>query len=634
MARVFIDDESLHDIAESIRSKLNVETEYLPSEMADAIGSIETGMNLTSADAGKVVVENGGEYSLQSQTARSVTENGTYDTTTNNSLQVNVPSVTSADNGKVVVNGTLQSQTSVDITTNGTYDTTSNNSASVNVQPPLQSKTATANGTVSPDNGYYGLSSVKVAVQGGGGGSKNILSGTSIPTAQDGSDGDIYLLILANLVPDGATTNLIAGQNASNAYYAFDGNDSTFWTTSDGNYNNMYVGYDFSSPTIVKAVGICPRQLSGNVQIGEFKIQASNDLENWIDVSSGVFPNDASKYAGVWTRFNFENSTAYRAWRILALTLNGSVTFTIFGLQFYGEGSTIDNAYLKVDGSWVSLIGQSINDVDTGGDATPIMSVAEWDALSTEQKQAHGYVGLLMSESGFLRGSLVYGADYVPRWITSDNTVVAEYKLGDIVNGEYVGEGVLIGESLLENQYLMTNAVNGSQIPANVILPTTNGSFTAYVAAERLTGENRLIMSFGNENDSTSNGLGLLIGANNEVVLALWGDDTTFSSSSSQKRVDGMVIVALTFDSQSGAAIGYALRSDDSLDSLSKNRGRRNTSRVILGKSFPVAGTPTYDERTNLKVGYFAVTDGSDSAATILGNLQSIYTNLSSMLGG
>lgn len=41
---------------------------------------------------------------------------------------------------------------------------------SVSVQPNLQSKTATENGTVTPDTGYDGLSEVVVDVSGGGGG--------------------------------------------------------------------------------------------------------------------------------------------------------------------------------------------------------------------------------------------------------------------------------------------------------------------------------------------------------------------------------------------------------------------------------------------------------------------------------
>ena len=57
-------------------------------------------------------------------------------------------------------------------TQNGTYNPGSGKAykpVTVNVQPDLQSKTATENGTVLPDAGYDGLSSVIVNVSGGGG---------------------------------------------------------------------------------------------------------------------------------------------------------------------------------------------------------------------------------------------------------------------------------------------------------------------------------------------------------------------------------------------------------------------------------------------------------------------------------
>lgn len=55
----------------------------------------------------------------------------------------------------------------VNITQNGTHDVTQYASANVNVQPNLQSKTVTENGTVTPDQGYDGLSQVVVNVSGG-----------------------------------------------------------------------------------------------------------------------------------------------------------------------------------------------------------------------------------------------------------------------------------------------------------------------------------------------------------------------------------------------------------------------------------------------------------------------------------
>lgn len=52
------------------------------------------------------------------------------------------------------------------ITQNGTADVKDYATAAVNVSPNLQSKTATQNGTVTPDSGYDGLSSVVVDVEG------------------------------------------------------------------------------------------------------------------------------------------------------------------------------------------------------------------------------------------------------------------------------------------------------------------------------------------------------------------------------------------------------------------------------------------------------------------------------------
>lgn len=103
MARVLVNDESLTAIAEAIREKLDVETTYLPSQMATAIESIETGgTDLTSADEGKVVVESSGDYVLQAQTSRNISQNGTYDTTTNDEVVV---SVSGGGGGSLYTNG-------------------------------------------------------------------------------------------------------------------------------------------------------------------------------------------------------------------------------------------------------------------------------------------------------------------------------------------------------------------------------------------------------------------------------------------------------------------------------------------------------------------------------------------------
>jgi len=105
--------------------------------------SIITGLNIiatkldslkpvSAADNGKVVVN--GELTAQTSTTK--TANGTYNTTTNNEVIVDVAnSYSQSDNGKVVSNQQLVSQTAypTTITENDTYDTTNYNSITVNV---------------------------------------------------------------------------------------------------------------------------------------------------------------------------------------------------------------------------------------------------------------------------------------------------------------------------------------------------------------------------------------------------------------------------------------------------------------------------------------------------------------------
>lgn len=123
-----------------------------------------------------------------------------------------------------------------------------------------------------------------------------------------------------------------------NAYKLFDNDISSFWSTREDINTNQYCGIHLESPEIAVRVGINPRQWSNVVQIHDFKLQASNDGNTWIDLLTDSIPNDAS-VAGTWIYFDFTNTTPYSYYRLYVINANTSRTITVFEMQLFKDDS-------------------------------------------------------------------------------------------------------------------------------------------------------------------------------------------------------------------------------------------------------------------------------------------------------
>lgn len=168
MSRALITESYLTGIANAIRAKLGVQDTYTPPQMAAAIQALDT--------------------------------SGIHPT------------------------GTKQ------ISQNGTHDVTEYASANVNVQPNLQSKTVTENGTVTPDQGYDGLSEVIVDVSGGG-------------------------PVVSDLVLMDASISIVSGTVGALAAYAYQYQLNNFQcTTQDGRQCWFRNGYGVTTNIILKKI--------------------------------------------------------------------------------------------------------------------------------------------------------------------------------------------------------------------------------------------------------------------------------------------------------------------------------------------------------------------------------------------
>lgn len=141
-------EEHIQAIANAIRRKNGKSVNYLTSEMAGAIDQLVSYPEPTGTE---VITENGivdvkdkeyADVNVQATPtliSKTITANGEYDAEDDEAdgysdVTVNVPnSYVAADEGKVVSSGALVAQTSTTVTQNGTYDTTENDEVVVNV---------------------------------------------------------------------------------------------------------------------------------------------------------------------------------------------------------------------------------------------------------------------------------------------------------------------------------------------------------------------------------------------------------------------------------------------------------------------------------------------------------------------
>lgn len=354
---------------------------------------------IVPANNGKVLAINNGKLEARSVQwgggapvlePLSVTANGDYTPASGvdgfDEVHVSVPnSYTASDEGKVVSNGALVAQTarSSQITQNGTYDTTLNNEVTVNVSgggsAVVQPLSVTQNGTYNPPSGVDGYAPVVVNVPGGG--STNILSGSADPTSAQGSNGNIYLKYF------------LAGENITNVRMVIYGVRTAGSDTQvsevqllDSNDNVILWGNGTATSNgNVYSSSQTPEKAFDNITNDKWYTNSkpSESVPIWIDFEPDTPIATNTIYSWQWWTGD-DSSGRDPVTFDLQLSFDGGNTYIIvdhvdsaniptsrnalaYTNEVLIESGAITNTYCKVNGIWQLLIGTNINDVNLGG---------------------------------------------------------------------------------------------------------------------------------------------------------------------------------------------------------------------------------------------------------------------------
>lgn len=177
----------------------------------------------------------------------------------------------------------------------------------------------------------------------------------------------------------------------------------------------------------------------------------------------------------------------------LPITANGTVNVKDYAsanvqvpntYEASDEGKVVSNGALVAqtsqtvtqNGTYDTTLNDEVTVNVSGGGGIPLLTQAQWDALTPNQKRAYGLVAIQDANSGFDRGELVYGADYIGSILQSGTaassasvnvTVTGTYKLIVIaLNSEASTKGLTISASLnntaLTGENLAYNQYSGS----------------------------------------------------------------------------------------------------------------------------------------------------------------------------
>lgn len=256
-----------------------------------------------------------------------------------------------------------------------------------------------------------------------------------------------------------------------------------------------------------------------------------------------------------------------------------------------------------------------------GGGGIPLLTRAEWSALTTAQKQAYGLLAIQDTNSGFDRGVLVNGADYTPigEYLPASNPLniicdayvgnffSSSAEWGDGTNPIIMQEGLNPAKNTEENAIYLSIAE--SEKCAFVDLGAIQTTYTAYAVMKLVSPSDytRLLSSM----RERQSGYGMLL-FGSTVSVSSWASDTSTGVSSTD-----YIAVAMQYHSGEGA--GMVTGAGQYITKSPSSSGQY----ITIGRT-DINSEVQHSEPANLYLRYFGVSSAYETPTQIRTNLENL----------